>query len=523
MALVALQFEDDQILVASARVAGKRVEINHLFPVPIVGDDAQLGESLKDELNKHGLTRADAIVVVSRANAEMREMIVPPAPNNELPDMVRFLARSEFASLNENWSLDFVPMSDDESKKRTVLAVGISPELQAQITKVVEPSGLKIKHIVMRPYASIDLIKDQSSADQIRLIIDPNGDTTDMTIVDGTKLLATRTVRIPMSYDANRRSDSLLSEVRRTLASSRKMLGQKKVSNVVMFGPAKENKPLEGNLKSHLELEMQFVDPLTHTKTASGLKQPQMIERYAALLGSLKQQGSSDPHVIDFVNPRRPVIVKKDYSKWYLYGGLALAALLLAMLSCWWVLSSQSKQNSNLQSQLNTLKAKNDGRDGSPKVEQIVGEIEQIDKWKLAEVNWLEELYQYTQCSLTPDDAIVDLFDAEIGSRSDAAARVVVDTRLSAIKKGSQLIGSLGERPFVVKTTRDGYSDADETYPVELKLNAGLVVDDFEKLNQIDTMAREFIQARNAKLLNLNSTDDETPENDSPPDTLESE
>ena len=244
------------------------------------------------------------------------------------------------------------------------------------------------------------------------MIIDPNGDITDMTIVDGTKLLATRTVRIPMSYDANRRSDSLLSEVRRTLASSRKMLGQKKVSNVVMFGPAKENKPLEGNLKSHLELEMQFVDPLEHTKTASGLKAPQMIERYAALLGSLKQQGSSDPHAIDFVNPRRPVIVKKDYSKWYLYGGLALAALLLAMLGCWWVLSGQSKENSDLRTQLSALKAKNDGRDGSPKVEQILGEIEQIDKWKLAEVNWLEELYQYTQCSLTPDDSIVDLFDA---------------------------------------------------------------------------------------------------------------
>jgi len=523
MALVALQFEDDQILVASARVAGKRVEVSHLFPVPIAGDDAQLGEALKDELSKHGLTRVEAIVVVSRANAEMRELSVPPAPNSELPDIIRFLARSEFASLNENWSLDFVPMSEDESAQRTALAVGISPELQGQITEAVEPSGLKIKHIVMRPYAAIDLIRGDNSTDQFRLIIDPNGDTTDMTIVEGTKLLATRTVRIPMSYDANRRSDSLLSEVRRTLASSRKTLGQKKVSSVVMFGSAKENKPLEGNLKSHLELEMEFVDPLAYTKAASSLKQPPSIERYGALMGALKQQGAGHPHAIDFVNPRRAVVVNKDYSKWYLYGGVALASLLLAMFGCWWVLSGQSKQNRDLQAQLNTLKAKNDGRNGDPKVEQILGEIEQIDKWKLAEVNWLEELYQYTKCSLTPDDAIVDLFDAEIASRSDAAARVVVDTRLSAVKKGSELIDSLGDRPFVVKTTRDGYSDADKTYPVELKLNAGLVVDDFEKLKQIDTMAVEFIKARNAKLLNLNATEVETPEIDSPNEALGAE
>ena len=524
MALVALQFEDDQILVASARVAGKRVEVNHLFPVPIKGDDAQVGESLKEELTKHGLARADAIVVVSRANAEMRELTVPPAPSNELPDMVRFLARSEFASLNENWSLDFVPMSDEESKKRTVLAVGISPELQSQITKVVEPSGLKIKHIVMRPYASIDLIKDhlakQNSDSQVRLIVDPNGDTTDMTIVDGTKLLATRTVRIPASYDANRRSDSLLSEVRRTLASSRKMLDQKKVSNIVMFGLAKENKPLEGNLNSHLGLEMEFVNPLTHVKAASGLRQPQSIERYAALLGSLKQHASNDPHVIDFINPRRPVVVKKDYSKWYLYGGLALAAMLFAMICCWWVLRGQSQENDRLQERLTKLKAKNDGLNGDPKAEQVVGEIAQVDKWKQAEVNWLEELYQYTQCALTPDDSIVDSFDAAAGSRSDAAARVIVDTRLSAVKKGSELIDSLGDRPFVVKTTRDGYSEADKTYPVELKLKASLVVDEFKKLQEIDMMAINFIQARNAKLLNLNSTEAGTTE-DPPADTSE--
>jgi len=256
---------------------------------------------------------------------------------------------------------------------------------------------------------------------------------------------------------------------------------------------------------------MEFVDPLTHVKAASGLKQPQLIERYAALLGSLKQHASNDPHVIDFINPRRPVVVKKDYSKWYLYGGLALAALLLAMLSCWWVLSGQNAKKRDRQAKLNALKAKNDGADGSPKVEQILGEIEQIDKWKLAEVNWLEELYQYTQRALTPDDSIVDLFDAELGSRSDTAPKVVVETRLSAVKKGSELIDSLGDRPFVVKTTRDGFSEADKTYPVELKLNASLVVDDFKKRSQIDKMAIEFIQARNAKLLNLNSSN-QTPE-----------
>lgn len=505
MAIVALQFEDDQILVASARLVGRRHEVSHLFSVSLDGDDNQAGESLKTQLTTHGLTRSDTVVVVSRANAEMREITIPPAPNNELPDMVRLIARSEFASLNENWSLDFIPLSDDETKQRTVLAAGISPELQAQINSVAEPSGLKIKHIVMRPYATIDLVKEKIVDKQVRLIVDPNGDTTDMTVADGAKLLATRTVRIPDSYDANRRSESLLSEIRRTLASSRKMLGEKEVSSILMFGQANQNKPLAGNLKNHLGLEMEFVNPLKSAQTVSGLKEPERIERYAALLGALKQHCSTSTHAIDFVNPRKPIVIKPDYSRWYLYGGLALAALLLGMLTCWWVLRGQSNENRDLEVKLRQLKAKNDGLDGSPKVDQVLDEIEQIDSWKRKDINWLEELYQYSQRALTPDDSIVDSFDAAANTRDEDTPRVIVKTRLSKVQKESNLIGSLKGRPFVVSTGRSGFSEADKTYPIESTLNVDLVVDDFEGLKLIDAMADEFIKARNAKLMKLSS------------------
>ena len=505
MAFVALQFEDDQILVASARLAGKQLEVSHLFSVPLTGEDDEAGESLKDQLTTHGLTRSDTIVVVSRANAEMREIVVPPAPSNELPDMVRLIARSEFASLNENWSLDFIPLSDEETIQRTVLAMGISPDLQTQINSVTEPSGLKIKHIVLRPYSTIDLVKAKIRDDQVRLIVDPNGDTTDMTVVEGAKLLATRTVRIPGSYDSNRRSESLLSEIRRTLASSRKVLGEKKVSSILMFGEEKENKPLAGNLKSHLELEIEFLNPMTGARKTSSLQEPEQIERYAALLGSLKQQGSVESHAIDFINPRKTVVVKPDYSRWYLHGGLALAAVLLAMLTCWWVLSGQAKENRKLSEQVTQLRNKNDGVDGSPKVDQVLGEIEQIDRWVQNEVNWLEELYQYSERALTPNDSIVDNFDAEASTRSSNPPRVVVKTRFSNVETESKLIESLNERPFVVSSTRIGYAEGVKDYPNESTFNVRLVVDDSERLKQIDSMALEFIKARNAKLMNSGS------------------
>ena len=151
------------------------------------------------------------------------------------------------------------------------------------------------------------------------------------------------------------------------------------------------------------------------------------------------------------------------------------------------------------------IRDRNDGLDGSPKVDQVLDEIEQIDSWKRKDINWLEELYQYSQRALTPDDSIVDSFDAAANTRDEDTPRVIVKTRLSKVQKESNLIGSLKGRPFVVSTGRSGFSEADKTYPIESTLNVDLVVDDFEGLKLIDAMADEFIKARNAKLMKLSS------------------
>ncbi len=501
MAFVALQFEENQIFVASAKINGKRIQVQDLFSVPLEGNDADAGELLKARLTQHNLTRSDAILVIGRGDAEIREISVPPAPNNELPDMVRFIARSEFASLNDSWALDYVPMSEDESLQRTVLAVGISPELQTQLDQFIEPSGLRVRHIVLRPYATVDLIRSKLADEQCRLIVDPNGDTTDMTIVDGVKLVATRSVRIPDSYDSNQRSDALLSEVRRTLASSRKTLGDKKVSEVVLFGDPKSNKPFEGNLKSHLDLAVDFIDPIKLTSASSSLQEKTAGERFAALLGSLVQQASSTPHAIDFVNPRRPIVKKRDFTKWYIYSGVALAAVLLAMIGSWWVLSGQASENELLQNKLTALRNKNDGRGEKESVKQILGEIAMIDNWKKSDVNWLDEIYQYSERALTPDDSIVDLFDATASTKADMPPRVAVKTRLANVEKESELVQSLSERPYLVDPRRGGYDESDEEYPVSSTFNISLDRNDTARLKEIDERAGEYLKERNQRLL----------------------
>ena len=60
MAFVAIQIQEDQILVAAARVAQRSVKKTHMFSVDLAGDEELAAEALKSSLAKHGLSRADA-------------------------------------------------------------------------------------------------------------------------------------------------------------------------------------------------------------------------------------------------------------------------------------------------------------------------------------------------------------------------------------------------------------------------------------------------------------------------------
>jgi len=518
MALVALQFDEKQILVAGARTNGKRLQIQSLFAVDLSGDDAAAVESLKAKLAEHGLAKSDAIIVVSRADAEMRELVVPPAPDNEVPDMVRFIARNEFASLNDNWAFDYLPLSGSANQQRSVLAIGISPEFQNQHKAIATEAGLKIKHIVMRPFASIDLVNAKLGGDVCRLIVDPNGDQTDMTIVDGTSIVATRTVRIPQANDADKRSSALISEVRRTLASSRKTMGEKKVTEVLMFGDAKSNKNLQGDLAGQLDLKIEFLDPVAFASLDAGTKVSTESNRFAGLLGSLVQHNSNNMFSVDFVNPRRPVVQKKDFSSWYLWGGLALAASLLAIIASWWVLSTQSKTIANLESDLARLRSQNDGDGDTPGVDKVLDEIKRIDDWKSGDVNWLEEMSELSKRSLTPDDAIVDSLDAVAGLSKDASPRMMLTTRIGDVGKEKLLNDGLSDRPYLVKPTR--WTDSgDDSYPLTSSLTVEFVNDRNSVIRKIDDKAKALIQKKieqSQKSTESDSSADASEESESP-------
>lgn len=496
MAFVAIEFEENQLLVAIAQKSGQRTRVNHVFVVDIKGkNDDVVGEMLKRQLNAMGGAKADVVAIVSRSWAEIRELTVPPAPDDELPEMIRFQARNEFASLNDQWKLDYVPLTHDPNAPRKVLAAAVSPQLETKLRTICQNAGLKLKRIVLRPLATLGLLKSELIEDALALIVDQNFDSTDMSVVGNGMLLSTRTVRLPQSLSPDQRAKQLITDVRRTLASHKLSSGGDGVAKVVVSGEEARHRHLKGDLEGKLGAEVVFVDPFALMDVVNLPKVHEAVDfaRFASLFGALKTEMEGDSPQIDFANVRKTAVKKKDFSKLYFYGALAAAVTLVGLCFAWWILSSQANEIESAKANLVEAIKINQGDNRFPSVDQKLNEVRLIDQWKTEDVNWLMELSDFSGRYLLPDDVIADSFTASV--QRDGTPKIVLRGRIvEDLAKTDQLIESLSARPYEVEpidtgtVAPDQASDYPSTFEYHLRLPDTVKTD----LNSLNRRATEF-------------------------------
>ena len=153
--LVALEWDAAEARVAVARTGrGGEMIVEQAFAIhlatrgadPGTEDEASIGKKLTEELARRNIGRADAVVALGRANIELRRLQLPPTPDDELPDMVRFQAMRQFSTIGEQWPIDFVPLSRNESNV-DVLAAAIAPAVVKNVQEVCAGAELTAKNL----------------------------------------------------------------------------------------------------------------------------------------------------------------------------------------------------------------------------------------------------------------------------------------------------------------------------------------------------------------------------------------
>lgn len=517
MAFVAIEFEEEQLLVAIAQKSGLRSRVSKVLVVDVNGDDDEtVGQRLKEQLSSFNAVKADLVAIVSRSLAEIRELTVPPAPDGELPEMIRFQARNEFASLNDQWKLDYVPLSHDPEAPRRVLAAAINPQLESRIATISQHAGLRLKRIVLRPFATLDLLKVKFSENDSLLIVDQNLDSTDMSIVQKGELVSTRTVRLPRTLSADQRAKQLVTEVRRTLASHKLSSGGEAIESVAVSGEEARYRHLKGDLEGKLGLSVSFVDPLSLMDVATDAAGNSSSNRTAqdddqesgevdrarltSLFGALKSEIDGKSPQLDFANVRKTEIIKADYSKLYFYAGLFALVGFVGLLSAWLTLRSQSLQIEIAKANVVDAIKINQGDGRFPSVDQQLNEVRLLDQWKIDDVNWLTELSDFSGRYLLPDDVIADSFTASV--QRDGTPKIVLRGRIvEDLAKTDQLIKALSQRPYEVEPIDTGTiapdqkSDYPSTFEYHLRLPETVKLD----LNKLNRRAIAFGRVESPK------------------------
>jgi Tfp pilus assembly PilM family ATPase len=408
--LVAFEWDSNELRVALARSKGKAAVVDEAFSIPFNEKGAavnaeEIGSLLGKELQQRGVPKGDALVAVGRANLELRFLTTPPAPPEELPDLVRFQAMRQFTTLGEDWPLDFSPLGNTADGSTNVLATTISPEIVGQIHSVCSAAGLTPSHLVLRPFAAAALLRMSHQDERCRMTVELLGEDADLAVTIGPDVVYPRTVRLPSNEAPPEvRNRALIGEIKRTIVAAQNQLGGRRVETIILFGDERKLPELQAAWKNDLQMELRVLNPFSLVEVSESLQRAPVNApgAFAPLLGMLTDETAGRKHTIDFLHPRkRPPPVNRN--KLYMAVGGSLAAVAaLVLLMAYWNLWSMTSTALELQRELN---------DKTKKVDQGKAartRAAELDKFSASDVNWLDELERLSQRFPTADQARVE-------------------------------------------------------------------------------------------------------------------
>jgi Tfp pilus assembly protein PilN len=397
------------------------------------------------------------LVAVGRANIELRVLTLPPAPAEELPDMVRFQALKQFSTMGENWPLDYVPL-EGVAENNSVLAAAIAPDVVDHIRTVCGQIKVEPKRLVLRPFAAASLWRRRSEDRRCTLMVDMLADEADLTVLTGGQVVFTRTVRLALGGD-DELSRSLIGEIRRTIAAAQNQLAGQRVERVVFCGDNEAQAPLRAQVSQNLSLDVEYFDPFSGLEFASGAaaRMPEHPGRYAPLLGIVLDAAAGDRPAIDFLDPRRRPAPVSHRRRYLTAAAIGVCVVLVFVFYIWIELAALDARIATLDTQSKGLAAK------LKKLSETERDIVPIDEFTKSDVNWLDELYHLSANYPPATDAIVtDVTFMSAGRTGGGQATVDGFARQSNLL--DQLLTGLRDERHLVSNTGSNFDDKQDLF-----------------------------------------------------------
>ncbi len=462
--LIALDWDTHELRAVIARSSSSSVTITDVVLVKIADDSIPTVKAAVEKLlDDRGLAKSKirTLVTIGRGKAELRQLSLPPVPENELPDMVRLQAMQTFAAVGDTTVVDFLslPSSDDST---AVLAAAMAPVTMKAVESIVNGVGLSLARVALRPVAAAALYQigtgknlDDSSIVGDVVLVDLLADDAEIVVMRGRRVMFVRSVRMPQ--ESNDRPSQISGELRRSLMACG-INASSTSQKVVIWGQAKTHEAERVKLAESLGCRVSTIDPLSLVELDSRRPLDDEVQahtgRFAPLIGLLLADAKANPlhgspYLVDFLNPRKPVEVKNDNRKLIAIGAAIAASLLLVAFSAWSSLSSKDQQIKAREAELALLKPK------MTDAQAIIDRTEVVDRFLDGNVVWIDEVSRVAKLIPGSTAAILKSVTAvspprEGGGRltlqGAATSTVVVDQLASSLRDDLHTVGGTGAK-----------------------------------------------------------------------------
>ncbi|MDR1052789.1 MAG: hypothetical protein LBL39_01285 [Planctomycetaceae bacterium] len=445
-----ITWENDRLRLLGARVQGGTVVFEHAAQIVLRKNEN--GSTTKDQLlqflQKHRLTKSETIVLLNRSDVEVRPMLFPPVPVDELCDLVRFQAVKEFNAYDQSSPLDFFvtnkfanisrsalfpsvfnttgrhhnanrETTNNETKKTStptgspvhLLASTIRRELFQKIGKFCEESGLNLRHILLRPCESAYLWKFSGEFNPTRtiLLLELDEEEISQTVLHNGEPVFIRSPKIISPEDvSNHDFVAVLSvELRRTMFAVRNEIQGVTVDDIVVCGKSSRFTDLSKQIADALGVPVKMFDAWSDpklsgskiriargdlVKTSDKLQNELTAgdipnpERYTALIGSILRVANNAPSDIDFCNPKK----RQERIGYRVFANLAIVAVFLLLAG--WVGYEFYTQYSLIANNKTLSDKKYQLEQTAKSVAPSRLQLQEIEDWHDDKIDWFEQL-----------------------------------------------------------------------------------------------------------------------------------
>jgi Tfp pilus assembly PilM family ATPase len=355
---------------------------------------SHLGRQLAAALAGEPLSKTTTIVGVGRDQVQMKLLALPPAPAEELPELVRFQAEREFTALGDDSALDFIPLAGDATTPHQVLAAALAGSSLGEVNSICEALDVELSRVTLRACGAASFVSRHLvvGPNEISLVANRFEDEADLTVLAGDKVVFVRSVRLTDPSDEAARGRALAGEIRRTLAAVRQQLGDQQVGKVVLCGTA-DDADEATSLAKELGLPVVVFDVAAHAPPGlarAGVPK-ESVSRLAAVLGMALGEADRRPPVIDFLHVRRRV-EERRFTRLHALAAAAAAIFILSFGVHLWRQVTESRDDLAAMA-AQTASLEKQGKQYA----KVTAQATAIERWLATDVNWLDEIDRLSQ------------------------------------------------------------------------------------------------------------------------------